>query len=430
MSAINLGKDKISEEEKNALEDLENITGLEFTIVDQIKWNTKMGYTLKTNNINGIGLYQCDLEELPKSFGNFKTLETLNLSYNKIKDLPESLSNLTSLKELNLGYNNLKTLSESLGNLSSLQELKLYNNEIERISQIIGNLDLLKILWLQYNKLEELPENIGNLSLLEVFDLRYNNLKNIPQTIGKLTALRQLELRSNDLQNLPNSIGNLSSLEQLDLRSNNLIALPESITEIKTLKVLDLRNNQLSSLPYSIWKLKNLNTLYIENNLWDMEWEELIDLDLPKLKEKAKKRAPIDLFICFNTQDNENNNLDLIVDNLRKKKEIGEIYTNQQDKIKESHLVLFLATKNSIETEKCITLLKTALANGVLIFYIKGLDTLQKSFTQLGLGEYSSINRKIEMDIPFHNSDQFCDDLYNQIKKHKREANLFVPEGG
>ena len=65
---------------------------------------------------------------------NNSTLETIDLSNNKLESLPPSLAKMKNLKVLNLNDNQLKQIpSEIISNLVSLEELHVKNNPLIEI---------------------------------------------------------------------------------------------------------------------------------------------------------------------------------------------------------------------------------------------------------------------------------------------------------
>ncbi|MHA1729436.1 MAG: leucine-rich repeat domain-containing protein, partial [Promethearchaeota archaeon] len=168
------------------------------------------------NHVIGLSLVESGLTSLPENISKLKSLEVLNVQWNKFTTLPESIGNLKSLKELSLVESGLTSLPESIGNLDALK--KLYLGRYDNSS----------------NELKELPESIGNLQSLELLDLDSNELKELPESIGNLQSLKYLDLSFNKLKKLPKSIGNLHSLKELHLWRNELASISESAKKALT----------------------------------------------------------------------------------------------------------------------------------------------------------------------------------------------------
>ncbi|MHA1281925.1 MAG: leucine-rich repeat domain-containing protein [Promethearchaeota archaeon] len=176
---VNFRGTKIHKFEVYALSELESLTGKGFKPVNEIKWYTKMGFTVSNNFVTGIGLYDCGLTNLPESIGNLKSLEIFNLDSNQLTTLPESI-----------------------GNLKSLEYLSLYNNKLTTLPQSIGNLSSLKELWLNRNQLRTLPESFWNLKSLEKLSLHGNQLTTLPESLLDLISLKTLYFYKSDEKRL------------------------------------------------------------------------------------------------------------------------------------------------------------------------------------------------------------------------------------
>ncbi len=257
---------KIPQFEADILQELENQLGKQFSLVNKVEWDTKMGFSVENQRITGIGFYKCGISTLPESIGSLSSLQTLNLWGNELTTLPESISNLKSLKYLNLSGNQFSTLPESIGNLKSLQTLDLPSNQLTTLPESIGNISSLQELNLGGNQLTTLPESIGQLSSLQTLWVDSNQLTTLPESIGSLSSLQTLNLWGNELTTLPESISNLSSLQKLYLSFNQFTTLPESISNLKSLETLYLHNNQLSTLPESISNIRSLTYLNLSSN--------------------------------------------------------------------------------------------------------------------------------------------------------------------
>lgn len=213
----------------------------EFTIVDKIEHDTRMGLTIQDNQITGIGLYNCELSTLPEALGFLYSLRVLGLSENKLKSFPDSFQQLSILKVLILDYNDFETLPSLITDLTMLQEL-----------------------YLRYNKLYNLPDPIKNLKTLRRLDVDNNKITVIsPESIENLVSLKDLRLSNNQLANLPESIGHLKSLELLRLNNNPLANLPKTIVNLKSLKFLYLKGTKIASVPRSLQTLKQKGQLSI-----------------------------------------------------------------------------------------------------------------------------------------------------------------------
>ncbi|CAL9100109.1 unnamed protein product [Musa textilis] len=64
---------------------------------------------------------------IPNAMGDMKSLETLDLSFNKLSGvIPQSFSVLNSLSHLNLSYNNLSGAIPSGNQLQTLEDASIY----------------------------------------------------------------------------------------------------------------------------------------------------------------------------------------------------------------------------------------------------------------------------------------------------------------
>lgn len=235
---------KIRYEQAKILEDIIGKRWKKIPQVNKIEWDTK-GVKINDGEITGLGLFQNQLQTLPESIGNLKSLEALTLDNNQLSSLPESIGNLKWLKSLYLSDNQLSSLPESTTELRSLQTLWLERNKLGNLSESMSNLKSLEILNLDKNQLTIIPESIGNLNSLKLLYLSDNQIVTLPESIGKLNSLETLRLDYNQLRNLIESIGNLESLTYLNLAHNNLKILPNSMENLKVLLKIELEGNPL-----------------------------------------------------------------------------------------------------------------------------------------------------------------------------------------
>ena len=239
-SIISFRDVSILDYEAQLLLELESYINLEyhitkkFELVNSIKHNTQLGFTVENNRVTGIGLYNCGITTLPESIGFLFLLKTLGLGDNKLKSLPDSIKQLTSIQILILEFNNFEAIPPSIRKLTFLQELYLRHNKITKLSDTIKNLKNLKRLDLGNNKLTEItPESIKNLVLLRNLRLSNNRLNNLPESIGCLSSIQLIELNNNPLMQLPKSIENLKTLKFLFLKGTKITKVSTSLPNLE-----------------------------------------------------------------------------------------------------------------------------------------------------------------------------------------------------
>lgn len=111
------------------------------------------------------------LSEVPIEIRQFKNLQVLNLSKNKLAHLPDWFTEL-NLFELHLTKNNFKKFPKSICGLGSLVVLKLDRNPLAALPEEIGQMHGLVTLDLWDTQIEELPPSMAQLTNLKYLDLR------------------------------------------------------------------------------------------------------------------------------------------------------------------------------------------------------------------------------------------------------------------
>ncbi|MBN1801252.1 MAG: TIR domain-containing protein [Candidatus Lokiarchaeota archaeon] len=429
----------LEKDQQEFLEGLEKQIGRKFPRIKKIH-DTAFGVKIEDNNIVGLGLYNYNLKVLPDTIRNLTSLRTIVLSNNELTLLPDTICTLKSLKKIFLHKNLLKKLPISFGDLSSLQILQISNNLLNKLPESFSDLKSLKKLDIFKNNLERLPEKIGQLESLEELNLFQNNLSILPESIGSLKHLKELNLDLNELEILPESIGNLESLHVLKLQRNKLFTLPESFKHLISLNTLDLRKNNFKSIPGIIWPLKNLKEIYLNGNPLDNDSIDILERDQSAILEYCRKKANITVFISHAWDDQE---LYRIIDlsvYLENREEIYEVFVCEEDligdiqefmdeKVPRSQLLIFIGTNNSIKSSACQHEIALAISNDIEIIPIKGLDLTWTDLNQIDLTDenlgYFDLGNKKGIEFSSNNFESFCENLYEYIKKYKREINLY-----
>ena len=259
-----------------------------------------------------------------------------------------------------------------------------------------------------------------------------------------------LILRNCNTTNLIESICKLKSLRILDLSFNQLTALPESIGDLKALKELTLTGNRLEMLPESLYQLKNLNQIFLSQNDWKEEWKEVLKADVPTILKLCRKLHGMYIFISHAMEDGQKYHIlelnkfleknvivrendmkmNIIHDVLICEEDlIDDIWDFMTENIPKSHLLLFIATNNSIVSEPCRYELFLASKYEIEILPIKGKNIIWNDLRKISLidrnkkyqGNLDLSNPKKKFEFDGKNFDKICKRLRKYIKTHESE---------
>ncbi|MEJ2251221.1 MAG: leucine-rich repeat domain-containing protein, partial [Candidatus Lokiarchaeota archaeon] len=431
-------KKKLKPKQAQSIEEIESIIGKEIPQIKDYVTSMVVGGKIEGSNIVELGLHQCGLINLPTSIGNLTSLRKLYIEFNKLNTLPQSISNLQSLEQLQLNSNKFATIPESISTLQSLKELYMNNNNITNLPDSIKNLKMLKVLSLYNNKIAFLPENVGDLSNLQKLDLWDNQLSSLPQSILKLQSLQTLDLSGNNLKELPDAIASLSSLTELKINNNELNSLPESFSQLQRLKHLELENNNWTGEWADIAKkdistilklCRKLNGMYV---FISHAWADQDKYQIVKLKDLLEQG-------CIKRENNLNLNIihDVII---CEEDVVDDIWNFMTEFVPKSHILLFIATNNSITSEACGYELFLANKFDLEILPIKGDDLNWDELTKIALldrnlqyqGNLDLSNPKERFEF---GKPPLVDMLINylithesQIKKSKKDYELEIEE--
>ncbi|MFX1258493.1 MAG: leucine-rich repeat domain-containing protein [Promethearchaeota archaeon] len=334
------------------------------------------------------------------------------ISYKPDRHRFKSIISKGYVKEIYISYSGITKLPESIGALSSLE-----------ILHIKGTLAFNGVL-------ETLPETIGKLKNLKVLDLEYNpSLTSLPDSIGNLKSLERLNMRYNGLMSLPDSFSELTSLRYIDLERNKLNKLPKTIGNLKNLNYFNISRNKLAFLPNSFRLLKSLETFKFSSNPWNEEFTALMSKDITHLQDYLRGIDDINIFISFSLEDYDSYHIEDLAKFIENQDEINKVYYRKKnlessdffkENIVKSNLLLFIATENSLkEKSLCIDEIKEVQQKGIHIIPIKSKNVSWDELEKIGLSKI------LGQEFVFKKFDDFCGNLYNYIKKYKRDINLY-----
>nr|GEX93475.1 leucine-rich repeat protein [Tanacetum cinerariifolium] len=255
---------------------------------------------------------------IPPFLGNITSMETFSASWNplggSIPDilgvLPTSIGNLSrQLTYLSVRHNQLfgnlpasiGHISSSLGSCKELNGLNLADNRLsgkipEQLLQIPS---LTNFLTLSHNSLSgTIPPEIKDLKMLSYLNLSYNNLSgNITSSLGECISLTMLYLSGNIFQGIiPFLFSSLGGLGVLDISDNNLSGkIPQFLDTWKSLEFLNISFNDFEGEVPVVGVFANASAFSVLGN--DRLCGGLVTLELPKCKEKGRKKKSVPFFI-------------------------------------------------------------------------------------------------------------------------------------
>ncbi|MEL7251652.1 MAG: leucine-rich repeat domain-containing protein [Bacteroidota bacterium] len=241
---------------EEALENPQQVTSLvlsrqELTRVPAKVWK-------KLPQLESLDLSHNKIKKLPKGLENLTQLRRLQLSFNSITRIEENLLGLLpQLKHLDLRKNKLRQLSLAS---TSLETLDLSENRLAGVAPVQLFCPELLHLNLSYNKLSMLSFEEADFPSLQYLNLSRNKLSELPIVPAQLYAL---VINHNRLKKLNIRGRILPNLQRLEVAHNPLELEVQSLSSFPHLSYLDVRYTPttwpgLSALLHRLPKLRHL----------------------------------------------------------------------------------------------------------------------------------------------------------------------------
>jgi len=222
-------------------------------------------------NVKALNINNCNLKYLPVNFHEiFPNLYVLYIGMNKFEIIPEQIFNLNKIVALNFRENRLSILENyQFENLDNLMILNFHGCGLKSINIDFGGLKKLTRIYLGDNLLKKLPRSIFLLSNLIGLYAFSNRLDSIGDDVFKLSRLKYLSIGDNNLREIPSSLTKLNNLVVLNVQENSFRKIPETIYELRGLKKLRLSKSNIQEVDKKIGNLINLSNLDLSGNYLD-----------------------------------------------------------------------------------------------------------------------------------------------------------------
>lgn len=161
-------------------------------------------------------------EEFPLFVTELDKLENLIIEDAKFTNIPDEIENLSGLKELKISAN-LQDLPSTMMNFKSLEKVSLNGNKFDNVPEVIKEWTSLKRLKINSNGLEAIPSGITFPESLKGIELSYNKFETFPEALFDATGLVSINLSGNPIKTVDVRISKLSAnLKQLILQKTPL----------------------------------------------------------------------------------------------------------------------------------------------------------------------------------------------------------------
>jgi hypothetical protein len=153
----------------------------------------------------------------------------------------------------------------------TLETLDLSQNKLKELPANFGRLKKLKIFFCSDNLFTVLPEVLADCPLLDMVGFKANRIETVP-ALSLNRNLRWLILTHNQIADLPKEIGHCLRMQKLALAGNRLTRLPEELSNCRNLSLLRISANRLTELPAWLLSMPKLSWLAFSGNIFNVDY--------------------------------------------------------------------------------------------------------------------------------------------------------------
>ncbi|XP_034044460.1 volume-regulated anion channel subunit LRRC8E [Thalassophryne amazonica] len=193
----------------------------------------------KLTSLISLELVGCDLERIPSALFSLDKIQELDLKENKLTTVEEilSLQHCRRLVTLRLWHNKISYIPEHISKLHSLETVDVSWNKLSSLPPKMCYCTKLRHLDVSHNNLSTLPPEVGILQSLQFFSAAFNHLETLPDELFSCKRLKTLALSNNCLSTLSPRVSCLTRLVRLEISGNRLESLPVEIGDCPLLKL-------------------------------------------------------------------------------------------------------------------------------------------------------------------------------------------------
>jgi small GTP-binding protein len=224
-------------------------------------------------------------------FRNLMSIEKVDISYNLITSIPTERITFPKCKNLSIKGNRLQRFPTAVSDSHTLETLDLSENKINLIEDdAFDLLENLIELDLSFNELTYLPTSIGKLKKLKRLNLSGNKISSLPKEFENLTSLEFLDFNSNPIGRVPVEISSqgVSGIINYYLSLGDNVQLFEAKLLIvgqgnvgKTYIMNRLIHDSIpvtyttEGIDIKTWKIETSSSSDFRVNIWDFGGQEI-----------------------------------------------------------------------------------------------------------------------------------------------------------